>query len=187
VSFDNIAQSLELVFVIISTNTFTDIMYYTIDAEYMVAALCMPHDLFPLTASLCHIVRPPRVDLIDSIIVLSFWLVNLVIAVITSSFQVTRDEMQQSAFVSKRQQYVYSCILNLTSRKQLKDDASSDQDQDRPVSWGQRLYDQTRIVWVGLIVVDLIVQCFRTSTMSNTTKDVLGMSWVLFMANNRRH
>jgi voltage-dependent calcium channel len=109
VSFDNIAQSLELVFVIISTNTFTDIMYYTIDAEYMVAALCMPHDLFPLTTSLCHIVRPPRVDLIDSIIVLSFWLVNLVIAVITSSFQVTRDEMQQSAFVSKRQQYVYCC------------------------------------------------------------------------------
>ena len=40
VSFDNIAQSLELVFVIISTNTFTDLMYYTIDAEYMVAALC---------------------------------------------------------------------------------------------------------------------------------------------------
>lgn len=40
VSFDNIGQSLELVFVIISTNTFTDLMYYTIDAEYMVAALC---------------------------------------------------------------------------------------------------------------------------------------------------
>jgi hypothetical protein len=83
-------------------------MYYTIDAEYMVAALCMPNYLFPLTASLCHSVHPPRVDLIDSIIVLSFWLVNLVIAVITSSFQVTRDEMQQSAFVSKRQQYVHS-------------------------------------------------------------------------------
>lgn len=40
VSFDNIAQSLELVFVIISSNTFTDLMYYAIDAEFMVAALC---------------------------------------------------------------------------------------------------------------------------------------------------
>lgn len=40
VSFDNIAQSLELVFVILSSNTFTDLMYYAIDAEFMVAALC---------------------------------------------------------------------------------------------------------------------------------------------------
>ena len=52
VSFDNIAQSLELVFVIITANTFTDLMlilcsmmtdlrYYAIDAEYMVASLCI--------------------------------------------------------------------------------------------------------------------------------------------------
>jgi len=40
VSFDNIGQSLELVFVLIPTNTFTDLMYYAIDAEFMVAALC---------------------------------------------------------------------------------------------------------------------------------------------------
>jgi hypothetical protein len=52
VSFDNIAQSMELVFVIMSTNTFTDLMffpcqhvtdhrYYSIDAEHMVASLCI--------------------------------------------------------------------------------------------------------------------------------------------------
>lgn len=39
VSFDNIAQAMELVFVIITSNTFTDLMYYSIDAEYMVASL----------------------------------------------------------------------------------------------------------------------------------------------------
>lgn len=39
------------------------------------------------------------------IVVLAFWLVNLVIAVITSSFHVTREELQQSGFVSRRQQY----------------------------------------------------------------------------------
>lgn len=31
---------MELVFVIMSGNTFTDLMYYAIDAEFMVAALC---------------------------------------------------------------------------------------------------------------------------------------------------
>jgi hypothetical protein len=51
VSFDNIAQSMELVFVIMSSNTFTDLMfvlvrmmadfrYYAIDAEHEVASLC---------------------------------------------------------------------------------------------------------------------------------------------------
>src|SRR5271170_7450898 len=82
VSFDNIVQSMELVFVIMSTNTFTDLMYYAIDAEFMVACLFF----------------------IIAIAVLAFWLVNLIIAVITSSFQVTREELQQSAFISARRQ-----------------------------------------------------------------------------------
>src|SRR5271170_833509 len=82
VSFDNIAQSMELVFVIMSANTFTDLMYYAIDAEFMVAALFF----------------------VIAIAVLAFWLVNLIIAVITSSFQVTREELQQSAFISARRQ-----------------------------------------------------------------------------------
>ena len=97
---------------------------------------------------------------------------NLVIAVITSSFQVTRDEMQQSAFVSKRQQYFPSAFLNLIGSEQLQDDGAGPKD-DRPVSWAQRLYDQTDIFWVALIVVDLTVQAFRTANMSNTTARLL--------------
>lgn len=40
VSFDNIFQSLELVFVIMSSNTFSDLMYDLTDSDFLVAALC---------------------------------------------------------------------------------------------------------------------------------------------------
>ena len=40
VGFDNILQSLELVFVIMSSNTFSDLLYYTTQSDYMAAALC---------------------------------------------------------------------------------------------------------------------------------------------------
>jgi len=39
---------MELVFVIITNNTFTDLMYYAIDAEFMVAALCTNPSCFDL-------------------------------------------------------------------------------------------------------------------------------------------
>lgn len=71
ISFDNIFQSLELVFVVMSVNTFSDLMYKIIDAEYMVASL------FFIVGTLA----------------LGLWLANLFIAVIVSSFQTTREEM----------------------------------------------------------------------------------------------
>ncbi|KAK7680086.1 hypothetical protein QCA50_016811 [Cerrena zonata] len=37
VNFDNILQSLEMVFIVMSANTFTDIMYYTMDSDNMAA------------------------------------------------------------------------------------------------------------------------------------------------------
>jgi len=40
VSFDNILHSLELVFVIMTSNTFTSLMYYTADSDYLAACLC---------------------------------------------------------------------------------------------------------------------------------------------------
>lgn len=40
VSFDDILHSLELVFVMMTTNTFSQIMYYTADSDYLAACLC---------------------------------------------------------------------------------------------------------------------------------------------------
>ena len=39
VSFDNILQSVELVFVVMTSNTFTDLMYYLTNSDYLAAAL----------------------------------------------------------------------------------------------------------------------------------------------------
>ena len=40
VSFDTIVQSLELVFVVMSSNTFTDLLYDLTDSDLLAAALC---------------------------------------------------------------------------------------------------------------------------------------------------
>ena len=40
VHFDDIFHSLELVFVIMSSNTFTDLLYYTTDSDYLLGAFC---------------------------------------------------------------------------------------------------------------------------------------------------
>lgn len=40
VSFDNVPQALQLVFVIMSANTFSDLLYYTTESDHLAAALC---------------------------------------------------------------------------------------------------------------------------------------------------
>jgi len=81
VSFDNIFQSLELVFVVMSSNTYTDLMYYLMDSDRTIVALFFA----------------------AGIIVFTLWLVNLLIAVITSSFQIIREESKNSAFATKKE------------------------------------------------------------------------------------
>lgn len=39
-SFDNVPQALQLVFVIMSANTFSDLLYYTTQSDHLAAALC---------------------------------------------------------------------------------------------------------------------------------------------------
>ncbi|OWB80105.1 hypothetical protein B5S32_g4356 [[Candida] boidinii] len=73
ISFDNILNSLELVFVVISANTFTDIMYYTLDSDAMAASLFF----------------------IFSILVLTVWMLSLGIAVIISSYNANIEVMKK--------------------------------------------------------------------------------------------
>ncbi|KAJ5283996.1 hypothetical protein N7505_001976 [Penicillium chrysogenum] len=127
VSFDNILHSLELVFVIMSSNTFTDLLYYTTDSDYLATALFFA----------CGFV------------ILSLWLVNLLVAVITHSFQVIREESKRSAFAVQK-----------------LDSVDGDDTMSRKVSPLKRIYDQTEWVWVCLIIFDLIVQALRSSSMS---------------------
>jgi len=69
VSFDNIFHSLELIFVIMSANTFSEIMYYLMDSAGLTAAL-----FFAI-----------------AIIVLYYWLIILLVGIVTSSFHGMRE------------------------------------------------------------------------------------------------
>ncbi|KAJ4523500.1 calcium channel protein [Exophiala dermatitidis] len=134
VSFDNIAQSLELVFVIISSNTFSDLLYYLTDSDYLAAALFFA----------------------AGIVVLSLWLVNLLVAVITSSFQIIREESKQSAFTAEKIDGPHLDEDPLANRSQLK-----------------KMFDKTHWFWILLIVYDLVVQSLRSSRMSETRRSFI--------------
>lgn len=128
-SFDNLLHSLELVFVVMSSNTFTDLLYYTTDSDYLASAIFFA----------------------AGFVLLSLWLVNLLVAVITSSFQVIREESKRSAFTSEQ-------IDNVEEEEQFP----------RRVSRLKALYDKTYWLWVLAITFDLVVQGLRSSTMGSS-------------------
>lgn len=127
VNFDNIIHSLEVVFVIMSANTWSDLMYYTMDSDYLPAGLFFG----------------------AGIMIMMLWMTNLLIAVITSSFQIIREESKASAFTGTAQEPVM--------------DIQIDEQRLRYTSTLKKIYDKTRLFWVLLITLDLIVQAFRSS------------------------
>ena len=127
VSFDNVLQSLQLVFVIMSSNTFSDLLYYTTDSDFLPAAI-----FFAL-----------------GIVIMSLWLMNLLVAVITSSFQVIREESKTSAFTVEGEPI----------------QAPVENEKPRVISTLKKAYDRTRWLWVILIVLDLVVQSLRSASM----------------------
>ncbi|GAW12258.1 hypothetical protein ANO14919_016200 [Xylariales sp. No.14919] len=128
VSFDNIIQSLELVFVIMSSNTWSDLMYYTTNSDYQATALFFG----------------------AGIMILMLWLINLLIAVITSSFQVIREESKASAFTVDQDPFL----------------ADPQEPQLQKASRLQRLYDKTSLIWVFLIAYEIFAQGWRSADMS---------------------
>ncbi|ODA76644.1 hypothetical protein RJ55_07915 [Drechmeria coniospora] len=140
VNFDNIFHSLELVFVIMSANTFTDLMYYTMGSDYVLAALFFA----------------------AGIMIMLLWLTNLLIAVITSSFQVIREESKSSAFTADPEPFVQD-IPEARSRNPSK---------------LQQLYDKTSILWVFVITFGLLCQAFRSARMSQSRETFINMAEV---------
>ncbi|KAF2088855.1 calcium channel-like protein subunit Cch1 [Saccharata proteae CBS 121410] len=130
VSFDNVFQSLELVFVVMTSNTFSDLLYYLADSDYLAAALYFAF----------------------GIVIMALWLLNLLIAVITSSFQVIRDESNTSAF---------------TAQEAHAGPEEEDVAPKRRESSLKRLYEKTSWFWVLIITYGLICQCLRSADMSH--------------------
>ncbi|KAK8027129.1 calcium channel subunit cch1 [Apiospora marii] len=131
VNFDNIYHSLELVFVLMSANTWSDLMYWTSNSDYLTSALFFG----------------------AGIVIMMLWMTNLLIAVITSSFQVIREESKSSAFTSSQEPLIAP---------------ASDQDRLQRTSTLQKLYDKTSIIWVMLITFDLVTQAWRSSRMPDS-------------------
>lgn len=133
VSFDNVLQSLQMVFVVISSNTFSDIMYYLTDSDYLASAI-----FFAV-----------------GIVIMSLWLMNLLVAVITSSFQIIREESKRSAF---------------TTSEVEEEIAPEDEEEPKRTSGLKRFYDKTYWLWIVVITLGLVVQCLRSSAMGDDRK-----------------
>lgn len=138
VSFDNILQSLQLVFVIMSSNTFSDILYYTTDSDFLAGALFFAF----------------------GIVIMSLWLMNLLVAVITSSFQVIREESKASAFTVDEEP------IRLP-------DEEAELGHNKKVGTLKRYYDKTYWLWILIIVFDLVVQALRSATMSPSREKII--------------
>ncbi|KAL9080031.1 MAG: hypothetical protein Q9157_001115 [Trypethelium eluteriae] len=138
VSFDNIFQSLELVFVIMSSNTFSDLLYYLTQSDYLAASLFFAF----------------------GIVIMSLWLINLLIAVITSSFQVIREESKTSAFTAEE-------------RNDILEPEDHPFKKPRPL---QKLYKKSTSFWIAVIVYGLVCQCLRTANMSHGHQQFVDVS-----------
>ena len=128
VNFDDIVHSLELVFVIMSANTWSDLMNYTTESDYTSSALFFG----------------------AGIMIMMLWMTNLLIAVITSSFQVIREESKASAFTADEQPLLSQHTENPMVRQ----------------SALQRLYNMTSGVWIVVIAFGLLSQAIRSASMS---------------------
>lgn len=132
-SFDNVLQSLEIVFVIMSSNTFSDLLYHTTNSDSLGGAIFFAFSFF----------------------ILSLWLLNLMIAVITSSFQVIREESRTSAF---------------TTDDQVRTVEEEEEKPRRKKTPLKRLYDHTYWFWILLIVISLISP--STASIESSAKQI---------------
>ncbi|CAO2653436.1 Nn.00g028470.m01.CDS01 [Neocucurbitaria sp. VM-36] len=131
VSFDNIFQSLELVFVIFSANTFSTLMYNIMDSDGLIAAV-----YFAVV-----------------IVVLYFWLVILLIGVITSAIQEVRHKFQTRVALQGGDTAQISLI-------------SQDKPRGHTEMLFRKLFRRTKWFWITVIAYNLIVQCQAASWMS---------------------
>ncbi|WVO12615.1 hypothetical protein L204_100220 [Cryptococcus depauperatus] len=122
-SFDNIFTSLVQIVIITSINTWAPVMYRAMDSEFFGSSLFF----------------------ITGVIVLNFWLINLLIAVVINTFSDIRAETKRSAFGGDE-----SFLGNEPNW------AAEDERVKRNRLLG--VYQKTELFWVFLIVADIVVQ-----------------------------
>lgn len=95
-------------------------------------------------------------------LILTFWLMSLVIAVVTTSFQVIRAEQHSSAFAASVATHQVVLRRRLASSRSLL------------------FWEHTRWFWVALVGADIATQAFKTSTMSSKAWNQLEIAEMLF-------
>lgn len=147
VSFDNVIHSMELVFVVMSANTFTDIMYDTMDSDNLVACLYF----------------------IVCIFIMTVWLINVFVAVIVASFKVIRVEAFEGREGSQdnRLWKMFGSSNKEVSLHQHRIEKLKKQNKFL------KFYYTIEIIFPIIIMVDLFVMCFRTYDMSDSRARIL--------------
>ncbi|WVR06351.1 hypothetical protein IAU60_003382 [Kwoniella sp. DSM 27419] len=138
-SFDNVFSSLVQVVIIVSVNTWAPIMYNAMDSDYFSSSLYF----------------------LAGVIVLNFWLMNLLVAVVVNTFSDIRAETKRSAFGGDE--------LTAGTDPQWV----AEKKQRKVSSWFLRLYEKTELFWVLLIVADLVAQGTKTAGSSQNTLNLL--------------
>ncbi|WVO19052.1 uncharacterized protein IAS62_000328 [Cryptococcus decagattii] len=132
-SFDNVFSSLVQIIIITSVNTWAPVMYMAMDSDFFASSLFF----------------------IAGVIVLNFWLINLLIAVVVNTFSDIRAETKRSAFGAGE------TFLGTEPHWAAEDEKTK-------VNRLLAFYQKTEIFWVILIVADLVTQGTKTSSSSES-------------------
>lgn len=147
-SFDNILQSLEIVFVIMSVNTFSDLMYNTMDTDNIAACLFF----------------------IGCIFVMTVWLINVFIAIIVASFNITRMEVAEERKKKKEGRRIFRVFGYADEDLSMHDDRIEFlKKQNVLLKW----YYKFEFIFIILIIADLFAQCFRKHGMDEFRRHTL--------------
>ncbi|WVQ85091.1 hypothetical protein IAT38_007255 [Cryptococcus sp. DSM 104549] len=137
-SFDNIFKSLIQIIIISSINTWAPVMYKAMDSDFFSSSLFF----------------------ISGVIVLNFWLINLLIAVVINTFSDIRAETKRSAFGGDE------TFLGT-------DALWAADDSRRKNNKIMAFYEKTELFWVLLVLGDLVGQGTKTADSSASMLDAL--------------
>lgn len=147
VNFDNIFQSMQLVFVVMSVNAFSDLMYDLMDTDNLGSSLFF----------------------IFGILILTVWLMNVFLAIIVSSFRVVQME-QEEEYRQRAERGRFSFSKLWTFRMERYNKRTRELIEKKP--WLKKYY-YYEYFFVLVIFADLIGQCLRLNTMSDDMKTTL--------------
>ncbi|ORY05860.1 hypothetical protein K493DRAFT_333364 [Basidiobolus meristosporus CBS 931.73] len=133
--YDNIFQTVPILFGITAAQGWLSLMFQTMDAEY------------PLPSALYYII---------GVVVFNFWLLNLFVAVITEMFAKIREDTNHSAFTSRDK-----AAIVLNDGNDELDEQGKKKIPSKP-NFLQRNFDATYYFWILLVAADLVIMCVRS-------------------------